>query len=95
MTVLILILIAILLFVPAMKRRELQAGRPRSPIEPGGPRPSLPREAPAQPGLRDGKATVDSLTDDFAEGRISVEEYERRLDRLYRGDPDKSQSDGS
>ena len=90
MITLIIIVIALLLFVPAMRQRRLQAGRPRSPIEPGGQRPSLPREEPAQPALGDGKTAIDQLMDDYAEGRISVNEYERRLDQIYRENPNQT-----
>lgn len=85
MVFLIIVLIAVLLVFPTIRRRRLAGTRLRSPIEPGGEKPTLPAASPAdQPAIRDGKATVETLMDDFAEGRISVEEYERQLDQLYK-----------
>ena len=82
---LLIMVIVFLAIARVLSKRGLTAGRLRSPIEPGPAKPTLPAAAPEpQPALRDGKATVDTLMDDFAEGRISVEEYERRLDKLYK-----------
>jgi len=79
-------LIVFIALVRLMARRGLPRGVPRSPIEPGKPQAALPGGVPPTPAIRDGKATVDTLMEDFAEGRISVEEYERRLDQLYSRD---------
>ena len=99
MSVFLIVLIALLIFLPALRHPRLYGGRPRSPIEPGGQRPALPGDGSsrtAQPASGTQAQRADrapqpssdpeqALMDDYAEGRISVEEYERRLDALYRG----------
>jgi DUF1707 SHOCT-like domain len=59
-------------------RRYLQTSM--QPPEVEGP---SARERASLPGPAKPATTLDSLQDAFAEGRISVEEYERRLDEYY------------
>ena len=82
----IVVLVIFFFIVRTMARQGLPRGRPNTPIEPAQPRPTLPDAAERAPALRDGKATLETLMEDFAEGRISVEEYERRVDHLYKKD---------
>lgn len=81
---LLFMLILFFVIVRGVTKRGLPSGRLRSPIEPAPKRPELPATETAKPAIRDGKATVETLMDDFAEGRISVEEYEQRLDTIYK-----------
>ena len=82
----IVVLVMFFFVFRTIRNKALPPMRPHSPIESAGKRSSLPKsDAEAKPAIRDGKATVDTLMEDFAEGRISVEEYERLLDQLYKG----------
>ncbi len=74
-------------------RSPIEPMRVRRTLAPGGDAPERPGrrvaaqeddavEAVAPPRSRE--ATLEALMEEFAAGRISIEEYEQSLDRLYR-----------
>ena len=80
----IVMLIVFFFLIRMLARRGIGPARPRTPIEPAKAEPALPPAEAKPPAVGDGKATVDSLMEDFAAGKISVEEYERLLDQHYK-----------
>ena len=72
-------------FRGSSNRQRLPGGlRPlfRRPESREAPPPTALPE-PSSPPVTNGPVTLEGLQDDFAEGRISVEEYEARLDALF------------